>query len=139
VVPSFIKERTMCFIDELNEMADEEFDADVFAGADGDELLETYNSLDGAPDLLYEITNEMASDAAEAARKAMRDVLNRRKGKFISTLRQRWACPDCSDQFEDKYVMLDRVSLNEWQCPSCGCSTSAPEEDACYDMTDWED
>lgn len=42
-----------------------------------------------------------------------------------------WACPDCSDQYTDDYVILDHDD-DCWTCPRCGCSTEHPTEDACY-------
>lgn len=125
-------------MDELYEMANEMFDEEVFTGAIGNDLLEEYNNLpdDEAREKLYDIVNEMQEEAREAIDKAMKDVVRKHKNEFVRIVRQKWACPDCSDQFEGKYVMLTRTATNGWVCPQCGCSTSYPQEDACFDMTD---
>lgn len=44
-----------------------------------------------------------------------------------------WACPDCAEWWhpEDGPILVqDRDGALE--CPKCGCTTYAPEEDACY-------
>ena len=122
--------------DELYDMANEVFDEVVFSGVAGDKLLEQYNDLpdDGAREMLFDIVHEMQDVAKDAVREAMERVAKEHKGEFVHEVRQKWACPDCSDQFEGKYVMLTRT-FSGWECPKCGCSTCAPKEDGCYDMT----
>ena len=42
-----------------------------------------------------------------------------------------WACADCADPYNpEDGPMLER-SGDWYTCPSCGCSTCAPAEDAC--------
>lgn len=46
-----------------------------------------------------------------------------------------WACPDeeCSGLYGDDPQILEKAG-DSWHCPACGCSTSAPAEDACVSM-----
>ena len=46
-----------------------------------------------------------------------------------------WLCPDCSDL--EKKTRLDYVGGGEWVCPSCGCHTVSPLDDACVPV--WGD
>jgi len=123
--------------DELYEMANDIFDEEVFAGTAGDKLLEEYNDIpdDDAREKLFDIVREMEESAREAIEKEMRRIARERKGEFIREVRQKWACPDCSDQFKGEYVMLTRTK-DGWECPKCHCTTWSPKDDACYDMTD---
>ena len=41
-----------------------------------------------------------------------------------------WCCPDCVDDDGDP-VPLVYDGHGGWSCPSCGCSTSSPVDDAC--------
>ena len=42
----------------------------------------------------------------------------------------RFMCPDCSGIYQEHPVELVHDG-GSWTCPECGCSTCAPEEDAC--------
>lgn len=42
----------------------------------------------------------------------------------------RFMCPDCTGIYGEHPVELVHEE-GTWTCPMCGCSTSAPEEDAC--------
>lgn len=42
----------------------------------------------------------------------------------------RFGCPDCVDD-DDAPVVLDYDGHGGWSCPSCGCYTSSPIDDAC--------
>lgn len=124
--------------DTLYAMANEVFDEVVFGGAIGSELLERYQNLpdDSATEMLFDIIQKMQDAAGDAVKAAMERVARAHKSEFVHEVLQEWACPDCSDQFEGKYVLLNRT-VHGWECPKCGCNTCAPKDDACYDMTNW--
>ena len=125
-------------ITDFYEDANEIFDEEVFYGND---LLDVYNDWpdDEANTMLHNIVDEMVEEAQKAALATMARVVDEHKDEFMKLLKQKWACPDCSDEYEGEYVMLDHASDGSWCCPKCGCSTDSPEEDACIDMSDWED
>ena len=125
--------------DDLYQLANEVFDEEVF---DGNDLIDVYNDWpDGeANELLHDIVYEMVDEARKSLARAMKAHLETRKGEFFKLLRQKWACPDCStDEFGyvTDYVVLDHVK-GGWECPKCGCFTSAPEEDLCFDLSEEE-
>lgn len=122
---------------ELYELANDIFDEEIFAGTDGNALLEEYNNIpdDDARSMLFDIVNEMQDAARDSTADVMRRIARSHKDAFVHEVRQKWACPDCSDQFNGVFVMLNRTPFG-WTCPKCGSSTCEPEEDACYDMTD---
>ena len=70
------------------------------------------------------------SDVVAAVNYWKREVLGIESGAP-----ERFMCPDCSGDWQEHPVELD-YSDGTWTCPECGCSTSAPEEDACIPIAD---
>lgn len=125
----------MALTDELYEAANKEFDVMVFRDLS---LLDQYNDWpdDDAREMLYDIIDDAVVQAEEAAYRTMRGVIEEHKGEFIRFIKQKWACPVCSDERAGEYVILDHTE-HGWECPKCGCGTSYPEDDACIDVSDW--
>lgn len=121
--------------DALYAASNDEFDEMVFSDQS---LLDQYNDWpdDDAREMLYEIISEAQETAKETAFRTIRGVIEEHSEEFIRLLKQKWACPDCSDEYAGEYVILDHTE-HGWECPKCGCGTSYPEDDACIDVSDW--
>lgn len=48
-----------------------------------------------------------------------------------------WGCPYCVDDDGDP-VVLDFLGHGEWVCPSCGCHTVSPYDDACVPLIEMD-
>lgn len=58
----------------------------------------------------------------------------------------KWVCGPCEDEYSDNALeygdwepgiyFLDYQGGMTWTCPHCGCSTSDPESDGCWNLMD---